>query len=753
MNVKAHHESPIDPLLAQARAELDRSDFTASIGNAQQALALARESGDRRREGAVLNVLGSALLRSGTTEQALGLFQEGLRIGIEVDDPELETSSLTNLARYHRLAGNSDLALDAATRSVEIARRIDAPPMLASALIACGNIHERIGEYPPALELYTEALAIARAMADVKLEAYAAGNVGIIHERLGDTALSLRYNIQSLELKQRIDDRWGMGVSYNNIAILYNDLGDYTSALEAWMRSLAITEAIGDKEGLSAALNGIGMMLGAMGEEGRVLEYYTRSLSIAREIGYVQGEAFSLNHIGRYYADHNDVARALLHYYRSLRLLESTGDRYGIRGLLQSIGDVYAQVNDGPRAVDCYRKGLEITEATGDRVGRCALLQAIGALHIARGEYHEGIAALENGLGIARVDGYRELERAVLEPLASALEAIGDARRATECRRAYAVCTDALFNERTRRRAAELLFQFEGNDARRLGRELGLSVNDIEEVLASVPPPKSLSFAPVPSPSHSPTRSPLIRVRTLGGLRVQIGDRELQRGDWGRRRARELFCLLLIRHGRPITIDEILEQLFREDVVDQRTRMLVMNAASHLRRALEPDRPPHGPSAILVADKGSYLLDLGDEAWIDFVRFKEMIVDARRAATLSERLRLYSEALALYHGDLFAEDPYAEWSASERDMLRDAWLEGLEYLATEELRLGRYEQASELARRGLQADPTGERSCEILVSALTARGRSGEAATVRDAFARAWERAHGTPPPANPSPR
>lgn len=736
----------LDALLRTARGELDSADFVGSSRTARAALKLAREIGRRGQEGAALNILGGALLRSGSTEESPSLFEEGLRIALDLGDAELEATSLTNLARYHRLAGNSEQALEIGERSVQVARRIDLPLVLASALLSLGNISERTGDYGRALDLYTEALEIAARTGDLKLEAYAAGNVGIIHERLGETPLALRFNIQSLELKERLDDRWGMGVSYNNIAILYHDLGEYASALEAWMRSLEITEAIGDREGLSAALNGIGMMFEAMGEQAHVLEYYRRSLGLAREIGYVQGEAFSLNHIGRFSFDHDDPTRALLYYYSSLRLFESTGDRYGVRGLLQSIGDVYASLNDVSRATDHYHRGLAITEETGDRMGRCSLLQSIGLLHVAGGNLHQGIEALEQGLEIARVDGYRELERKLLSGMAVAFDGIGERRRAAECRKNYILCTEALFSKQTRRRAAELLFRFERNDARRLGDELGLSSEDIEEALSAIRPDRSASPPLLQTTPIRSSTTPAISVEALGGLRVSINGRELRRADWGRRRARDLFSFLLLRHRRPVTIDEILELLFREEVVDARTRMLVMNAATHLRRALEPDRSPHALSTLLVADKGSYMLDLGEDAWVDFLRFKELIVDARRAATLVERLRLYGEALPLYRGDLFADDPYAPWSAAERDMLRDAWLEGLEYRASEDLRLERFEEAIELARRGLQADPTAERSYEILTAALIARGRTGEAHLVHRAFVEAWHREYGSPP-------
>lgn len=196
---------PIDSLPTQARDQLSSSKYADCARTAERALEMARELRLHLKEGEAANILGSALLRTGMTGQALALFQNGLRI--------------------------------------------DSPLILASALISFGNICERTGQYTRAPVLYTEALSIARETGDLRLESCSVENVGIIHERLGETACSLHFNIRSLELKEKIEDRCGMGVSYNNVTTLYHDLGEYPYALEAWMRSLEITEAIGDREG------------------------------------------------------------------------------------------------------------------------------------------------------------------------------------------------------------------------------------------------------------------------------------------------------------------------------------------------------------------------------------------------------------------------------------------------------------------------------------------------------------------------
>ncbi len=737
-----------------AASHLMRSDYTTANDLAEEARSAAVEEGERVEEAYALNVLAWAQYRLANIEESTALHIRSIELAKE--RPDIEASALRGMGQIRNMLGDTGGALDFLARSLDLTIAIGDRAEEACVLLAVGNIRERCGSYAEALDLYTRCLEIAREISNIRLEAYASGNIGTVHERIGSNAESLAHNLRSLELKKLIDDRWGMGVSYNNIAVIYASLGEYPSAMEAHLGSLRITEEIGDREGMSVALNGVGQMYQALGDRVRAMEYFTRSLGISRQIGYSRGEAFSLNHVGRCYESAGDHARALLHYVRSLRILEGLGDTYGTGWVLTAIGDLHGALGDHSRAADYYRRCLDISAGSGDRQVEVTALLALGTLQGGLGEYPIAIELLEQGLALSAETGNRDQEAKIFASLAEVHASAGHGRRSAYYRGRHQERMQEMFNERSAGRVRDILVRLEQNELARQGEELGLEEGDVSEVGAAVRRWSSARIAAALAgisesdpQSSSGTIAPAARVAeivvvTFGEFRVKLPGGELSKGDWKRKKARDLFKLLLINHRRALTVDEIMEKLWG---AGGGTELLVMNAVSHVRAALEPARDPHAPSRYLTSSDRAYTLDLGENAMIDFLRFKEMIVYARRSATAEERVRLYSDAAALYGGDFLKEDAFEEWTTSERDLLKDAYLEAMEYVAAEHLRRGAVELAGDTARRILECDDTSERAYEILMLALRERGRRGEIRNVFERCRRAFLSDQGTEPP------
>jgi DNA-binding SARP family transcriptional activator len=244
-----------------------------------------------------------------------------------------------------------------------------------------------------------------------------------------------------------------------------------------------------------------------------------------------------------------------------------------------------------------------------------------------------------------------------------------------------------------------------------------------------------------------------IQITTFGAFRVTVDGGELPKSAWGRKRARDLFKLLLINHRSAVTVDDIQEKLWG-GASSRNIETLVMNAASHIRSALgggdnraEGGGNEGGTSLLRVGE--GYRLDLGDDVWVDFVRFKELIVAARRSHTVQERKDLYAEAAGLYGGEFLPEDAFAEWSDFQRQILKDAYFEAMEFLMREQLRDGDPDGAIERARRLLTHDDTSEVAYDVLLRGLRERGRLAEARKAYAQCSERYRRAFDSEPPAS----
>ena len=217
---------------------------------------------------------------------------------------------------------------------------------------------------------------------------------------------------------------------------------------------------------------------------------------------------------------------------------------------------------------------------------------------------------------------------------------------------------------------------------------------------------------------------PTLRAHLLGPVRLAIGDRAIEDRVWPRRTARSLLLLLLATPGHRLPRDRVLELLWPEAAPDSARNALYL-ALSGLRRTLEPDRA--GGRASGYVDVGAETIGLrpGFGLWVDADAL-EAVLSRPRDASADDRFASLREALALYEGDLLAEEGHADWAVARRERLRRAWRRAVLELAGLGMDGGGAAAAAGLERL-LAADPTDETATRALMRTLAESGRWEEA--------------------------
>jgi tetratricopeptide (TPR) repeat protein/two-component SAPR family response regulator len=719
-----------DALRLTAWGEIARGGFDEAGALLEEAVALSAAEADRAGEALATTLRGTVLDRIGDMVHARDLHERALEMARDAGEREIEAAALNGLGRIHGETGEYAGALELYRRALAIAEDAGASEEQGRALLGIGNAHESMAEYRDALAAYERALEVAERAGHVQLQAYATGNIGLIHERIGDIGTALSFELRALDLKEDLGDRWGTGVSLNNIGLIYTGLGNYARALEYLRRALECAEEIGDRSGEMVALHNIGHLYETLGERSQVLDYHQRVLEIAGAIGDRKGEAMALGDLGRFHARLGDHHQALLYALRALRMHQEIDDRFGQQSALETIAGIHQDGNDFEKAIRYAEQALDMAERIEDRRGIVESLTRLGSAASAAGRYALAVDVLDRALRLAREGGYLHDVMTAAQKLSEAHRLAGDEPGSRKYHRLGQDLAVRIFGGEESRRTRRLIDDLNRRRLRDKAASLGLPLEELDAHIDPDGPGRSgarIDRAGEPAAE----RSHAITVSTFGELRVTVDGRPLRTADWGRRKARDLFKFLLIHHRRTVTLEEIIERLW-DGAADRNTELLVMNAVSRIRRALEPERSPRDRNSLLTGVDRTYRLDLGDDAEIDFIRFKELTVLARGAVTAVERCEYYATAIELYSDDFLKEDYYEEWTAAERDLLKDAFLEALEYLAGEQLRQRRFEEAQEVARRILAFDATSDRGHEILLEALVARGRRTE-------LARSWE--------------
>jgi ATP/maltotriose-dependent transcriptional regulator MalT/two-component SAPR family response regulator len=229
-----------------------------------------------------------------------------------------------------------------------------------------------------------------------------------------------------------------------------------------------------------------------------------------------------------------------------------------------------------------------------------------------------------------------------------------------------------------------------------------------------------------------------LKVQALGPFRAWRGTSEITPDHWRRKKARQLFQLLLTVRGSKLERDQITETLWPELGPGDAERDFKI-AMSALYGALEPERQRNAPSAYIERDGTLYGLRPEVDLWLDAKEFEDRVAagDKVYEETPKEALAGYRLALTLYQGEYLQEYPYEEWSSEERERLLTLYLRTAERVAQTLLNQAAWQEALEVCQLILARDDCWENAYRMM---MTAHGRLGNQVEVRRTYQRCVER-------------
>ncbi|WP_157581671.1 AfsR/SARP family transcriptional regulator [Phycicoccus sp. Soil803] len=228
-----------------------------------------------------------------------------------------------------------------------------------------------------------------------------------------------------------------------------------------------------------------------------------------------------------------------------------------------------------------------------------------------------------------------------------------------------------------------------------------------------------------------------MRVGVLGAVQASLGDGPV---DLGTRKQRALVAALAMNHGRPVSVDALVDLLWPDGAPPGVSGTLQAYVAG-LRRSLEPDRAARAPSNVLVTVAPGYALRVGDDA-LDAARFDRAVSRAHRrigqlaalhqpsglsTEELTAVVAELDEALSLWRGTPYLELEDAPSAVAERARLEELRVVALEDRAVASLELGQHATVAGELESLTTAYPLRERLWGLRALALTRAGRQAEA--------------------------
>jgi DNA-binding SARP family transcriptional activator len=494
--------------------------------------------------------------------------------------------------------------------------------------------------------------------------------------------------------------------------------GDSAGALVEAEVAVRLADLAGVATFRALALNNRGEALLALGrlDEARV------ELEAARAVFDRLGSSMASypnGALGQVHLLRGDRAAARAAFHRALELSEEVGDVQGLVPALAGLASV--SLLDDPQSARAHVEGALSAGASLDHAH--ALVVA------ARVKLAEGDS--DGAVTYAQLAALEAAEKRDRSDTAEVYEVIAEARSERNAAQDALELWRELDNPIGGARATLLLARFEPDTKRALkladkvvreARALGA-----REIVAAA---QNLIGE---LKEHEPAWD--IAISCLGGFTVTRQGEVVPASAWQSRKARELLKILVCRSGRPMHREQLLELLWPgED--PKRTGNRLSVALSTVRTVLDP-RHDHPADHYVRADGDA--INLQNVA-VDVVRF---LADANAGLALAKtgpatEAWPYLEAAELaYAGDVFEEDPYADWAVDLREKARLTYLEVARRLA--ELTQNDDDARTRYLLRILERDPYDEPAHLQLVRLLAGQGRHGEARRRYRLYARQLE--------------
>ncbi len=572
---------------------------------------------------------------------------------------------------------------------------------------------ERAGEIGAALQHAQTALEHAQASGDPEIVATALNRVASVHFRLGHYEQARVWAQQSLTNATR-----DSSARAEALLILGNCAAETNSLAEAescYQRAADLSREMGCHPLRVRALHGLGQgVYMPRGQFDLALTVEEEAYRVTSQQNLGEWSPYPLTTLAWIFQITGQFPRAHSTLDTLSQIVLPSSLHQGYHDYL--VANLALDEGEEAKAPAFYARALSIAEAIGEPGLNIDARLGMSRYHRAREDGAAARAWADEALAFARRVGYCHAQgKALIEhsratwlggdrvaaeaDLRAAIQVLTPLRADYDLAQAHLLLAILLY-QREQPDADVAWLQaathiIQGGYAFLLQRERMLAFPLVAHYLNSSAPP--LRSAAVTLLGHlERVPPPPLRIVTLGAFQVWQGTHRVDQRALHKRRARELLALLLIAPAHMLAFDQIAEALWR-DKAPAAAQALFHQATSALRRALEPELPDKFPSRYVQVEEGQIILHLPSGSTIDFQTFEAHC-----------RAEEWDAALALYGGDLFPDDRYAEWAIAPRERFKRLYLRALLITAHRQMHAGRAREALEACHRILEIDPWQE---------------------------------------------
>ena len=221
-----------------------------------------------------------------------------------------------------------------------------------------------------------------------------------------------------------------------------------------------------------------------------------------------------------------------------------------------------------------------------------------------------------------------------------------------------------------------------------------------------------------------------IKVSMLGEFTLQFGDAILRESGTRSRRIFGLLSFLICHRGHPVSQYKLIDLLWGDsgEITNPENTLRIL--LHRTRSQLDQLYAGAGRECILRKD-GSYIWNPEIPVEADYEQFEALIQNPQ-----GSRLENLLQALQLYRGEFLFRQSSDSWVVPICTHFQNLFLEASRETAQLLMEQQRIQEAAEVCRRWLAAEPYSEAACQMLMQVLAAAGNSQGAGELYETFSR-----------------
>ena len=253
---------------ALQRFWLTRGYLSEGVQRYEALLRMDAEAEPTESRGRALQGAGNLASRQGDYSAARRYMDEALQIARETGDIRMEASVLTSLGNVEYFTADYNAALELFQKALTLHRESGNLHGTAMSLHGLAGVDFRTGKLESARRLYEEALRTSRSHGDSALEAAHLTSLGLVALEEGKFSEARGRFRQSIALQKELGDPTQELINLNNLGMVAQKQGDTTDALRYYCEGLSLAARLGRSSGLRTVahlLEGISVPLNSLG--------------------------------------------------------------------------------------------------------------------------------------------------------------------------------------------------------------------------------------------------------------------------------------------------------------------------------------------------------------------------------------------------------------------------------------------------------------------------------------------------------